>query len=211
MINTILFDVDGVLLDSLPAHLKICKDLATRYNQGFLIPPQEQIKLWASNGATLSPMEHFFEVVGFPSNLIDNCMAFYEDNFAANYPVKPFDGIGEMIQKLRKENYLLGIVTSNIFGNICNPLREYLPEFTTIIDKNDCETKAHGIIRAMSDIEVLPRQTIYIGDTGWDEVVADAAGVEFAGVSYSWGLTEGIGSIGEIPAYINSLNGKDHV
>ncbi len=67
LLRAICFDVDGVLLDSLGAHLQVCADKSRKYGLNVPIPAPEFQQL-ESSGIKISPMEKLFEAVGFPLN-----------------------------------------------------------------------------------------------------------------------------------------------
>jgi beta-phosphoglucomutase-like phosphatase (HAD superfamily) len=55
-LKTIFFDVDGVLLDSLPQHLPICRDKAAEFGLDLKIPTVETFRRLVHRGTEVSPM-----------------------------------------------------------------------------------------------------------------------------------------------------------
>ncbi|MGZ5267125.1 MAG: hypothetical protein ACXWCC_10055, partial [Caldimonas sp.] len=53
---TVFFDVDGVLLDSLPQHLAICSDKAREYGLRLSIPDVQGFRRLVAAGVKVSPM-----------------------------------------------------------------------------------------------------------------------------------------------------------
>ena len=65
----VFFDVDGVLVDSLPQHLQICRDKAAEFGLNLRIPSIDEFRQLVSRGTKVSPMRCFFLAVGFPEHL----------------------------------------------------------------------------------------------------------------------------------------------
>src|SRR5262245_46624750 len=67
MMRAVNFDFDGVLVDSLPAHLRYCRRIAQDFRLPIEIPPPDEFKdRVIRTGMVISPMVHFFRAVGFP-------------------------------------------------------------------------------------------------------------------------------------------------
>jgi len=81
-IQAVFFDVDGVLLDSLPQHLKICRDLAAAYGLDIRIPAPLAFRRMIAEGVKISPMRNFFEAVGFDGAYLEAAIETYEASFA---------------------------------------------------------------------------------------------------------------------------------
>src|SRR5256885_16808128 len=54
--RAVFFDVDGVLLDSLPQHLAICRDKASEYGLPIEIPDVPAFRRMVAAGIKVSPM-----------------------------------------------------------------------------------------------------------------------------------------------------------
>lgn len=59
-IKGVVFDVDGVLIDSLEPHLRLCRDKNIEYSLGLTIPSVEEFKALVRSGVKVSPMKFFF-------------------------------------------------------------------------------------------------------------------------------------------------------
>ena len=65
-VKAAFFDVDGVLLDSLPEHLQMCRDKAAEFGLNLKMPSIDEFRNAVSRGLKVSPMQDFFVAVGFP-------------------------------------------------------------------------------------------------------------------------------------------------
>jgi phosphoglycolate phosphatase-like HAD superfamily hydrolase len=122
-IEAVFFDVDGVLLDSLAAHLAICRDEAERLGVAAHIPDVQTLREQASGGAVLSPMEELFHTVGFERPLARIANQHYRAEFASKYPVGMFAGVPQMLEQLVSAGLRLGVITANTRPNIEAGLR----------------------------------------------------------------------------------------
>lgn len=110
MKKTILFDADGTLLDS----LGVWNNLTSDYLDSLNITASEEVnnRLWKLSfldGVKLLKSEYNikFEVEEIISQFQDLLKIKYENN------VKPFDGVSALLEKLKKENYELIIVSAS--------------------------------------------------------------------------------------------------
>jgi len=192
-IRAVIFDVDGVLLDSLEPHLRICRDKNEEYSLGLTIPTAEEFKYIVRSGKKISPMKYFFLSVGFPNYYADLATDYYNKNFMTKYAPKPFNGLDEAFKLLKSEEIGLGLVTSNVRDNILGSLSDYLHYFPKdcILTKEDYlgDSKADAIFIVVERLGVLPNDTLYVGDQIADKIAADDAGVHFVGVNYGWGFS----------------------
>jgi phosphoglycolate phosphatase-like HAD superfamily hydrolase len=190
----IFFDVDGVLLDSLPQHLRICRDLAGKYELPLTIPTVPQMRMRISAGLIVSPMREFFLAVGFPPDLAARALDEYQHHFAERYQPQLFPGVPEMLGRLHQAGLSLGLVTANTRENVEPALRSsmdlfdprclffYHPGAANI-------TKAAALTLGAQGLGASPAECVYVGDQPSDETAAVAAGCQFLGVTFGWGIT----------------------
>ena len=210
--SIVLFDADGVLLDSLVSHLKICEDLSRKYGLRLSIPSAGDFKEMVRRNVPISPMKYFFKALGFPEEYIERAIGEYTDTFMRDYAPKPFPGISQMLAELSAAGITLGIVTANVRANVESALGEAMRFFCTgcLLSKEDMPdgSKAVAIRSLVKQLDVDPRDVLYVGDLPSDREAAVKAGVEFLGVGYGWGISvEDTGfavaaSAGEIADYV---------
>jgi HAD superfamily hydrolase (TIGR01549 family) len=209
----VFFDVDGVLLDSLPQHLTFARDKATQYNVSASIPDIDTFRAMVAAGAVVSPMLNFFLALGFPPENARQSVKDYKLEFRLKYPTPAFPGIDAVLSKLSAAGYKIGLVTANLRGNIepalGRSLRYFDPRLLFFLDSHDpARPKPWCLNEGAGILGLDPNQCIYIGDQPADIAAASEAGCQFLGVSYGWGITtktpdiEIANTIGELAAIL---------
>lgn len=193
VLRAVLFDVDGVLLDSLRPHLKICETKNQEYNLGLTIPSLSAFRKMVHEGTRISPMKYFFVAVGFPEQFADQADLQYQATFMRDYKPEPFPGVVSTLNKLHDAGLQMGVVTSNVRANVVQALGDSVGflNVNCIYCKDDAVplSKSEALASAVRNFQVEPLETIYVGDQPADWEAAKAAGVGFLGVSYGWGIS----------------------
>jgi phosphoglycolate phosphatase-like HAD superfamily hydrolase len=206
----VFFDVDGVLVDSLPQHLQICRDKAIEFGLKLNVPTVEEMRRLIGRGTKVSPMSEFFRVVGFPETLIDRAVGDYDREFMQRYCPRAFPGVEEALSTLYGAGFKLGIVTSNIRSNVEPALARVMHFFEKsclfFYDRYpDPRSKSWCLSEGARILRLAPSRCAFIGDQPADADAAQSAGFQFVGVSYGWGIERRIGqhefaaSVREIP------------
>lgn len=195
--NAVFFDVDGVLVDSLPQHLRICQDKAREYGiTDVVVPDIAEFRGRVSRGTQVSPMINFFLAVGFPQAAAERAVRDYEQEFAARYRPQPFPGIEPMLRRLCASGVVLGLVTSNIRANVDPVLGAALEHFNPSCrfyfdSAANPMTKSSYLREGVRRLNLDPARCSYVGDQPADVQAALEAHVHFLGVTYGWGLVDG--------------------
>jgi phosphoglycolate phosphatase-like HAD superfamily hydrolase len=188
--RAILFDADGTLLASLPAHVTFCQTLADELGLNLDLPSPAD--LIASRKIAAAPMDNFFRKAGFPETAIDQCVDAYEKRFASECPVLPYAGIDGMLRRLSTwPEVSCGIVSSNTAANVRHALGTDLCGRFAFIDgiDNAPSDKGDAIAAALKRLAGATRgslEAVYVGDTEKDWLKSSAVGLPFIGVDYGF-------------------------
>lgn len=189
-IRGVIFDMDGVLVDSLPAHLRYCERIAKDFGLDVEVPSPEEFKeRIVRSGVRISPMYHFFRALKFPEAEARRADERYRKEFRREL----FDGVPRMLEVLAGAGGLaLGIVTSNVRNVVERALGEHLKLFRCVFADDDPEGRAKpdALRAAVEAFEGDPESVLFVGDQPSDVNAAREAGVRFLGVTYGWGISE---------------------
>ena len=187
----VIFDCDGTLVDS--QHL-IVEAMSTAFTaNGLPVPERHQVLRHVG----LSVAE---AVAGISESLdealITNLSAAYKAAFAGmrqkpDFAEPLYPGAREALEALAAEtDVVLGIATGKSRRGVDLLLaREALGAlFTTIQTADDAPSKPHPemVLRAMAETGVSPSETVMIGDTSYDMLMAGNAGVAAIGVDWGY-------------------------
>lgn len=179
MMKAILFDVDGVLIDSFEANVKFYQDLMKL--AGYAEPTKDMIReryhmTMEQVIRSLIPEKDEDEVkriwtmgknrdIPYPDELLTT---------PQNYDV--------IIKKL-SEMYILGIVTSRVkIGVFClkqlKDLEQYFKTAVYFEDTVKHKPEPEPLLLACERLGVRPEETVYVGDTASDIQAAKSAGLK---------------------------------
>lgn len=180
MIRAILFDCDGVLLDSFEANYAFY--VSFMKENGYKVPTKEMYR----KRFHLS----LFDVVKSllpkkPQEEIDRLVTIGRKLARERYRndlMKIPNGLEEVIKTLRKQ-YKIGLVTSRIRGRVffvpkLAPFEKYFQTKIYYEDTVKHKPDPEPLLLAAKKLRVKPEECIYIGDSHTDRVAADAAGMK---------------------------------
>lgn len=104
------------------------------------------------------------------------------------------------LTQLKSQGARIGIISTKHRYRILGFLKDYLPEdfFDIVVGGEDVQhpkPNPEGLLLAITRLNILPEQTLYIGDSTVDAETAQAAGIAFVGV------TNGVTTKEELQAY----------
>jgi len=179
MIKAIIFDVDGVLLNSFEANLKFFQDLMIK--AGYRPPTREEYPTYfhltmldAIKALTKSTSEEEIKRIWTMGR---NREVKYDTDLLS-LP----EGIEEVLKNL-SEKYSLGIATSRVRTSIfesskLGKLEKYFRAAVSYDDTIKHKPDPEPLLLAAQKLEAKPDECIYIGDVANDITAARAAGMK---------------------------------
>jgi phosphoglycolate phosphatase len=189
MVQLVIFDVDGTLVDSQDFIVEAQHYAFTQCG----LPPVSRARALSIVG--LSLREAFIELAG-PDAPADELAQAYKDFWALNrhnpaYGYRMFPGAVEVIERLaRREDIALGIATGKSRRGVDHlfDTHKWHDYFVTVQTSDDHPSKPAPsmITTALAQTGIAPERTVMIGDTRFDIEMAVAAGVRPIGVSWGY-------------------------
>lgn len=207
-IKAIIFDVDGVLIDSNRIIIDLFKETAKKMK--FKIPSDNDVvKLM---GQSLEDNIKFL----WPESDVELFARKYREEFV-KVKIPTFKGTVEAIEKLKKAGFKLGIVSGKKKFYLEKNLIDAglnLESFDAIISAED--SKEHKpspkpILIACNKIGVKPTETLYVGDATFDYEAAKSAKANFIAVNHGllsekelkkMGVKNIIKSVSDLPKFL---------
>ncbi len=186
--DTIIFDLDGTLLDTLA-------DLAGSVNyamEKYYLPvhSKDSVRQMVGNGVTVL-MERAIPG-GRSFAEFDNCLNDFKEHYEIHKKdlTKPFPGIMEFLKDAYESGYKMAVV-SNKFDLAVKGLCQdfFSPYITTAIGESAevaPKPAPDTVFKAMEELQVCPSQCVYVGDSDVDIMTAKNAGIPC--ISVSWGF-----------------------
>lgn len=176
----LLFDFDGVLVDSLDVYEKTVTLCLAKINQPLQRGRQEFLELFENN---------FYESLAQKGVNLEKFMTASVDILSqVNYSeIKPFDAMRPVLQELKKKHCLI-VISSNDTPTIQEALRlyDFNGIFQEILGSDFMLSKKEKIFYAIKKYQVMPEDIYYIGDTIGDIKEGKQAGVKTIGVTWGW-------------------------
>lgn len=178
--TTILFDLDGTLIDSVDLIVQSARHAFTVCGEE--APPDAE---WLADLGM--PLKTMFGRFGATGDRLDRLVAGYREFQNANHDrlVQPYMEVDTVLHRLSEANFRLGIVTSKA-GPIARrglALLGLEGWFETIVGLESCANhKPHPepVHTALSRLGVEPSDAVFIGDSPHDMAAGRAAGVRTA-------------------------------
>jgi phosphoglycolate phosphatase len=188
-VKLIVFDVDGTLVDS--QHLIVAAQREAFAAHGLTAPSRER----SLSVVGLSLAEAFTTLVG-AQGPVEGLVDVYKDAFARlradpGWQEPFFPGAPELIGQLAaRPDIVLGIATGKSRRGVAHLVARHGWDrvFATIQTADEAPSKPDPTMlrQAMAETGAAPGNTIMVGDSTFDMLMARAAGVRAVGVSWGY-------------------------
>jgi len=184
MLRTVLFDLDGTLIDSIELILSSYRHTLTVHRGA--TPPDD---VWLAGLGT--PLWTQFRQFTEDAAEVDAMIATYREHNLAHHDamVRPYPGVCDAVAELR-QRVRLGVVTSKLRAGALRGLKRVGMEnwFDVVIGADDVERHKpdpEPVERALVSLGAAPGDAVFVGDAPHDLIAGRAAGVRTAAVL--WG------------------------
>lgn len=188
--DAVIFDLDGTLTDTL-GDLRNSVNYAL--NQfGFPERSLDEVRSFVGNGVRrliyLSVPENTSEEVS------EKCLDVFKEYYKENSLVetKPYDGIIEMIEKLRKDGVKTAVVTNKMHEAAEDIVRIFFGNLIDVtlgqVDGVAQKPQPDGINLVLEKLGVSKEKAVYVGDSEVDCITAKNAEIPCIGVT--WGFRD---------------------
>jgi phosphoglycolate phosphatase len=188
MIKTIIFDYDGVIVDSFPTTYAIYKVICSKLNKRLPSTIEGFKEIYTGVFTKL------YVDLGISKDESEAAENIYREEVKKQNPVV-FPGIKDVFEELTKK-YNLVILSSNYTFNIKQKLKQNDLEnyFSEIIAKTDLIVdsfnKTQPLIDFIEKNNLKKEEVIMVGDRDVDYMHAENAGIRSIIVEYGWGHTD---------------------
>jgi phosphoglycolate phosphatase len=197
--DALLFDLDGCLVDSLPAIRGCWERTLPRF--GLALPPDAEIRRLA--GPPVDEVARALVPDAPPERIAEIVAAYRLCSLAAAAEVPAFPGVPELVGELADRGIVLGIATSKSI-EVAEPVLEALglrDRFAVVEGTRVDElgtAKETVVARALAGLQALgvPRATALVGDRAHDVIGAHAHGLRAFGVLWGYGGREELEATG---------------
>jgi beta-phosphoglucomutase len=185
MIRAILFDHDGVLVDSMSYHVEAWKRVMARH--GIEIEPMEILLVeGATTMEVVAELFHRHNKAASPDQ-VQEIVLEKRNEYLANNATQLNSGVLEVLEYLKEDRYRLGLVTGSIRSQVEPVLGpEICSWFDCIITAEDVESgkpDSEPYLRAMRKLHVAPSECLVIENAPLGIRSGKSAGAAVVGIT----------------------------
>ena len=189
-IDTIIFDLDGTLLDTL-------EDLtdAVNYALKFCDMPLrtiEEVRCFVGNGVRNLMLRAVPQ--GEANPRFEEAFYFFKEYYGehCNDKTRPYDGVMELMKTLKDQGYALGIVSNKIDSAVKELNGRYFADLIEVAigEREGVQRKPapDTVLTALQELGKNKENAIYVGDSEVD--IATARNVGIPCISVLWGFRD---------------------
>lgn len=186
--SVVIFDMDGTILNTIDDITGAVNYILGKYN--LPLRSVDEVKSFVGNGLhrTLELSVSDEMTAEFVDKIFDEFVSYYKEH--SNIATKPYEGIVDILKKLKKKGYQLAVVSNKrqeAVSALCDAF------YTGLFDENIGDQE--GIARkpapdmvklVLKRLDAQAEDTVYVGDSDVDIMTAQNAGLN--GIFVSWGF-----------------------
>lgn len=188
MRDTVIFDLDGTLLDTL-------EDLTDSVNYamkkfGFPVHTIVEIRTFVGNGAPKLLERSIPNGVANPD--YEAALAAFKAHYAEHCKdkTKPYEGVTETLAELKRQGYHLAVVSNKFDGAVKKLCKKYFGEYITVSIGESAEVRRKPapdtVYRALRELGCDGSRAVYVGDSEVD--IQTAKNASLPCISVTWGF-----------------------
>lgn len=186
--DTVIFDLDGTLLDTLDDLTNATNYVLNTY--GYLSRTRDEVKSFVGNGLFMLIARAIPEIISKED--MNKAFLLLRDYYTKNCKIetKPFEGITDMLLRLKKEGYKLAVV-SNKNNSAVKELCDYYFNGlinTAVGERDSVRRKPYpdSINEVLKVLNSDREKSVYVGDSEVDKYTADNANMKC--ILVDWGF-----------------------
>lgn len=188
MIKTVIFDLDGTLLNTLEDLKEATNFALSKYN--YPTRTLEEVRCFVGNG-----VRKLIERA-VPENCqnVEECLSVFKKNYSEimyNHTA-PYDGILKILSDLKANGIKTGVVSNKFDSAVKELCKKYFADLIDIAigQADDVPKKPapDGVFKAMRELGADKSSTVYVGDSDVDVATAKNANLPCIGVT--WGFRD---------------------
>lgn len=188
--NTIVFDMDGTLLDTLTDIMDSLNHVLEKY--GISTLSYNDVRSFVGNGASTLIKRAIPNGENNPD--FNNILNEYKSYYGTHSLIKtaPYTGIVDVMKKLKDKGYKLSIVSNKPDNDVKKLSKYFFPGLICIAigesDKIKRKPAPDMVEAALSYMQINKANAVYIGDSEVDIETAKNSGLNC--ISVSWGFRD---------------------
>ncbi len=188
MIKTVIFDLDGTLLNTLEDLKEATNFALSKYN--YPTRTLEEVRCFVGNG-----VRKLIERA-VPENCqnVEECLAVFKQNYSEimyNHTA-PYNGILKILSDLKANGIKTGVVSNKFDSAVKELCKKYFADLIDIAigQADDVPKKPapDGVFKAMRELGADKSSTVYVGDSDVD--VATAKNAKLPCIGVTWGFRD---------------------
>ena len=186
--NTIIFDLDGTLLNTLDDLRDSLNDILSE--KGYPAKTLEEVRSYIGDGV-MNLIKRSLPT-GYTQDEVNLLLEQFREHYKNNMQNKtrPYNGIMELLLDLHRYNYKIGIVSNKYDSAVKSLSRFFFGNIVSVAigETNEVRRKPapDSVIKAIQELDSDTSQTIFVGDSDTDVQTAKNAGIPCIGVT--WGF-----------------------